>query len=130
MPQFKEIIDHHAAAERFYADVGSNAVRFYDIPSFASDVTLSVYPLSYLEKCTRAVVAVSGSAVEGKEWMVVCPYRVERDRKNSQMVFDIDPLIMTLDADSFEPSPVVTFEQFNGMSTTTKVLWPKGPTRR
>jgi len=27
-------------------------------------------------------------------------------------------------------SPVVTFEQFNGMSTTTKVLWPKGPTRR
>jgi hypothetical protein len=104
--QFKQIFDHRAAAERFYADVGSNAVRFYDIPTFASDVTPSVYPFSYLEKCTRAVVAVSGSAVEGQEWMVVCPYRVDRDRRNSQMVFDIDPLIMTLDGDSLDPSPV------------------------
>lgn len=106
MSEFKEIFDHRVAAKRFYADVGPDAVRFYSIATFASDVTPSVYPRSYLEKCTRAVVAVSGSAVEGKEWMVVCPYRVDRDRRNSQMMFDIDPLVMTLDADSHEPSPV------------------------
>lgn len=106
MSQFKEIIDHRAAAERFYCDVGSNAVRFYDIPGFTSDITPSVYPERYLEKCTRVVVAVSGSQLEGKEWMVICPYRVDQDKKNRAMVFDIDPLIMTLDSDSFEPSPV------------------------
>jgi hypothetical protein len=106
MSQFKAISDHRRAAERFYEDVRSNAVRFYDIPGFSEDVTPSVYPVSYLEKCTHVVVAVSAAAVEGREWMIVCPYRVDRDRRKSQMVFDIDPLIMTFDADSLEPSPV------------------------
>jgi len=69
---FKIITDHQLAAERFIEDVGSNNVRYFDIPEFTSDVIPSVYPASYLAKCTSVTIAVSGSVGEGVDWMVVC----------------------------------------------------------
>ena len=78
MSNFKLIADHQAAAERFISEVGSNAVRYYDINSFQSDIVPSVYPASYLAKCTSMTVAVSGT-LSGLDWMVFCPHRVDRN---------------------------------------------------
>lgn len=102
---FKIISDHQAAADRFLQDVGSNNVRYFDIPSFTSDVIPSVYPASYLEKCTSVTVAISGSVTEGVDWMVFCPNRVDSDRRRGGLVHDIDPLILTLDSHQ-QPSPI------------------------
>src|SRR5271170_3814454 len=105
MSDFKLIYDHQAAAERFISEVGSNSVRYYDIGSFQSDIIPSVYPASYLDKCTSITVAVSGSQGEGVDWMVFCPQRVDKDKKAGTLVYDIDPLILTLDSIR-QPSPV------------------------
>jgi hypothetical protein len=102
---FKIISDHQSAARRFLNDVGSHTVRCYDIQTFTSDIIPSVYPASYLDKCTSVTVAVSGSLSEGVDWMAFCPNRVDRDRARGVLVHDIDPLILTLDA-SQTPSPV------------------------
>jgi hypothetical protein len=65
MPEFKLIADHQAAAMRFIAEVGSNAVRCYDIQSFQAKTIPSVYPASYLDKCTSTTVAVSAHKIKG-----------------------------------------------------------------
>jgi hypothetical protein len=105
MPEFKLISDHQLAAQRFISEVGSDAVRYYDISSFRSDVIPSVYPASYLDKCTSMTVAVSGSQSEGLNWMVFCPHRVDKDKSEGNLVYDIDPLILTLDS-AQQPSPI------------------------
>ena len=105
MSNFRLISDHQAAAERFVSEIGSNTVRCYDIKSFQSDIIPSVYPAAYLNKCTSITVAVSGSVGEGVDWMVFCPQRVDKDIKSGRLVYDIDPLILTLDS-SNQPSPV------------------------
>ena len=104
MSSFKLINDHKEAAERFISEVGSNSVRCYDINSFQSSVIPSVYPASYLDKCTSMYVAVSGTQ-SVLDWMVFCPYRVDKNVKSGILVHDIDPLIVTLDS-SQQPSPV------------------------
>ena len=102
----KPIVDHQRAAERFYSEVGTNNVNFYDVDSFTNGAFPSVYPSRYLDKCTRVVVAVSGSKVEGHDWIAICPYRVDQDKTNQRMVFDLDPMILTFDPDAFTASPV------------------------
>lgn len=103
---YKAITDHSDAALRFLRDLESDGVLCYDIPSFNSDIIPSVYPASYLNKCSHVTVALSGCAPEARQYMVVCPHRVDHDRKSSGFVHDLDPLILTLDANTQEPSPV------------------------
>jgi hypothetical protein len=105
MAEFKLISDHQQAAERFISEVGTNAVRYYDIRSFQANIIPSVYPATYLDKCTSMTVAVSGSRDEGLDWMVFCPQRVDKDKKAGGLVYDIDPLILTLDSIQ-KPSPI------------------------
>jgi hypothetical protein len=106
MATYKPITDHEKAAQRFLSDLDGNGIITYNISDFAADIVPSVYPTSYLSKCTHATVALSGCAPDQHDYMVICPYRVDRDRGNQQMVYDIDPTIITLDSISLEPSPV------------------------
>jgi hypothetical protein len=106
MPKYKPITDHEKAAQRFLSDLSNNDIITYNIHDFSVDVVPSVYPAGYLQKCTHATVAISGCAPEAQNYMVICPFRVDRDSKEQKMVYDIDPLIITLDSLTEEPSPV------------------------
>jgi hypothetical protein len=106
MSKFKPITDHEKAAQRFLSDLAGNGIITYNINDFSADVVPSVYPAGYLGKCTHATAAISGCAPEAQDYMVICPFRVDLDLKNQQMVYDIDPLIITLDSTTKEPSPI------------------------
>jgi|GEM_PF-2185121 len=106
MATYKPITDHEKAALRFLNDLGNNGIITYNITDFAADIVPSVYPASYLSKCTHATVALSGCAPDQHDYMVICPYRVDRNRSEQTMVYDLDPTIITLDSISLEPSPV------------------------
>ncbi len=58
-------------------------------------------PIRYLEKCSHVIVATSGSVNEGRDWMAICPIRV--DAKAG--AYDIDPAIVVFDSASLEPGP-------------------------
>lgn len=118
MAMFKPIFDHEIAARRFLSDLGNNDIVTYDIPDFTADAIPSVYPAGYLGKCTHATVALSGS--NECDYMIVCPYRIDRDRSNQRMVYDIDPMIITLDSINNTPSPVAVVgyhQDFPGRTT-------------
>lgn len=106
MEIYKPITDHEKAARRFLADLSGNGIITYNINDFSADAIPSVYPMGYLGKCSHATVALSGCAPEAQDYMVICPFRVDRDFKNQRMVYDIDPLIITLDSNTLEPSPI------------------------
>lgn len=120
MAKFKPITDHEKAAQRFLSDLAGDGIITYNIADFSADVIPSVYPAGYLGKCSHATVALSGCAPEAQNYMVICPYRVDQDSKNSQMVYDIDPLIITLDAETEEPSPIAVIgyhQNFRGRTS-------------
>jgi len=106
MSNYKPIFDHEKAVQRFMSDLNGDGVITYNLDDFSSDIVPSVYPDRYLEKCTHATVALSGCSPEATDYMIVCPYRVDRDAKNSQMVYDLDPLIITLNPETQMPSKV------------------------
>jgi hypothetical protein len=106
MGDYKKIYDHQESVLRFLYDLKHDGVQCYDIDDFRSDVIPSVYPDSYLSKCTHATVALSGNAPSNQQYMVICPYRVDTDRKNNQMVYDLDPTILVFDSKIQMPSPV------------------------
>ena len=87
------------ALGKLIEDVPAGNVRTYDVSSFPSGI--EVFPEGYLEKCSHVTVATSGSVTEGRDWMVVCPARV--DAKAG--AYDIDPAIIVLDSTSLEPGP-------------------------
>lgn len=120
MSKYKPITDHKKAAHRFLSDLAKNDIITYNIYDFSADVIPSVYPAGYLNKCTHATVAISGSAHEAQDYLVICPFRVDRDSKAQRMVYDIDPLIITLDSFTAEPAPVAIIgyhQNFPGRTT-------------
>lgn len=120
MAKYKPITDHEDAALRFLSDLEGDGIITYDIADFSSGALPSVYPTSYLDKCSHATVALSGCAPEAQDYMVICPYRVDRDSDVEQMVYDIDPLILTLDANTADPYPVAIIgyhQKFPGRTT-------------
>lgn len=100
----KYITDHQEAVVNLYADVGSNSVVCYDVANFSGSSLASFYPPEYLAKCVSVSVAVSGDANQGRDWMVICPFRVDQSGTQGAKVYDIDPFIVTLDPDSGTPS--------------------------
>lgn len=43
-----------------------------------------------LNKCTHVEIAVSGDASNGRDWMLIVPYRVDATQGNKKC-YDIDP---------------------------------------
>ena len=103
MSEFKFITGHEEAVKNLFADVGKNNVLCYDIPKFESYGLSGFYPKSYLDKCTNVTIATSGDE-HGRDWMVIAPYRVDDSGTAGQKVHDLDPFVVTFDANSGSPA--------------------------
>ena len=66
-------------------------------------------------------MAVSGDAPNQRDWLVICPFRVDETAGASgAKVYDIDPFVATLDADSGLPAAtgIVAYHQkFEGRTS-------------
>ena len=96
--------DKHDAAVKFFADVGTNNVKVYDIRDYQLKANVEVHPTELLNRCTHVEVACSGDASSGHDWMLIAPYRVDVD-KNNKKVYDVDPTLLVLDTDTGNPHP-------------------------
>lgn len=105
-----EIRDHQAAAENFYRDVGANNITTYDVTTFHALATLKNCPIKLTDKWAGVTVAVSGSAAEKTDWMLLMPYRVDESGSKTQpyreKLYDRDPIIIALDSDTGKPREV------------------------
>jgi hypothetical protein len=101
----KFITGHAAAVIKLREDVGSGNFRCYDIDSFMESPIPECYPSGYLAKCSHVTVAVSGDPQAGREWMVICPFRVDTSGTGGAKVYDIDPFVVTLDPITQAPTP-------------------------
>ena len=117
--KLKFVTGHQEAVSNLYTDVGSNSVVCYDVPNFSTSSLASFSPPEYLAKCVSVSVAVSGDASHGREWMVICPFRVDQTGAHGDKVYDIDPFVATLDPDSGTPSltGIVAYHQSFGGRT-------------
>jgi len=96
--------------EQLRRDLDSNGVRVHsvaEIPSFLIDRQL-LHP-EVLKKSQGAVVALSGCATEGRDYMFLAPIR--RDEAKGTTVTDLDPIVMVFNSStkSAEPSGVALF---------------------
>ena len=104
--------DKQQAAAKLWADVGSNNVKVYDIQDYEQKVSVEVEPSSLLANCSHVEVAVSGDDSTGKDWMLIAPYRVDKNKDNEKC-YDIDPTLLVLDSDTGSPhvSGVAAYHQ-------------------
>ena len=100
----KFVTGHQEAITNLYTDVGLNAVVCYDVANFPVSSLAAFYPPEYLAKCASVTVAVSGDAQNQRDWMVICPFRVDQTGAQRDKVYDVDPFVVTLDQDSGVPS--------------------------
>jgi hypothetical protein len=118
-----EIWDHQVAAETFYRDVGSNNITTYDVSTFNAKATLINCPVELTDKWAGVTVAVSGSAAERTDWMLLMPYRVDVSGSKSQpyqeKVYDRDPIIIALDSDTGKPHEVALLAQHQSFQDRT-----------
>jgi hypothetical protein len=112
----KPIATYHNAIKRLVSDVPAGTCKIYEVCEFPRD-----FPhLPDAHKLSKIIVATSGCVDSGHDFMVVCPYRVDKMRSDDgtwQPVHDIDPAIIVLDSDtkSLSPSGLVAFHQsFDG----------------
>lgn len=115
----KFITDHKDAVTNLFADVGKNSVLCYDLEKFPASGFATFYPKPYLDKCQSVTVATSGDA-HNRDWMVVLPFRVDDPGKAGQKAYDIDPFVITFDADTGVPAAtgIVAYHQsFEGRTT-------------
>ena len=98
-----KITDHKEAAEKLSVDVGTNNVRFFDVHTFQENYHFHNYPPAYLDKCSGVTAVISGS--DNTNWMAIAPYRVDVSGSNNEKVYDLDPMIITLDSDTNIASP-------------------------
>jgi hypothetical protein len=113
----KFITGHQIALTNLYNDVGANSVVYYDVPNFPVSSLSSFYTPDYLAKCTSVTVAVSGDEKNQRDWMIICPFRLDESGTKGDKVYDIDPFVVTLDQDTGSPSltGIVAYHQkFNG----------------
>ena len=100
----KFVTDHQEAITNLYTDVGLDAVVCYDLPHFPTGSLAAFYPADYLAKCVSVTVAISGDAHNDRDWMVICPYRIDETGARHDKVYDLDPFVVTLDSDTGLPS--------------------------
>jgi len=129
----KYVTGHQEAVTNLYTDIELNAVVCYDGPDFPASSLAAFYPPAYLAKCVTATVAVSGDATNQRDWMVLCPFRVDESGAPGAKVYDIDPFVVTLDADTGLPAPtgIVAYHQkFEGRTSavTGHGEWSKAAT--
>jgi len=116
----KFFADHNAAAEKLYNDVGVNNVKIYDVQEYERISQIPVHPSSLTSKWSQVVVAASGDATSGRDWMVVAPYRVDETKKTHEKCIDIDPVLFVFDSNSGSPHPsgsVAYHQDFSGRTT-------------
>jgi hypothetical protein len=92
--------------EQLHNDFTDNTVRFYTIdrdkvPSIFIQPNL-IHP-DVFEKSTFVAVGVSACAGEGRKYMYLAAGRI--DKKNGEMVTDLDPVVMAYDLHSGTPAP-------------------------
>jgi len=109
----KFITGHAPAVNKLREDVGSGNYRCYDIDTFMESPIPECYPSGYLAKCSHVTVAVSGDPRAGREWMVICPFRVDTSGTAGAKVYDIDPFVVTFDpvTQAQSPSGCVAYHQ-------------------
>jgi hypothetical protein len=106
--------DKTQAASKMWADVGKNNVNTYDIPDYQAHFQLPTQPQPAADKWAGVTVAVSGEAATGRDWLCICPYRVDEEKKTGEKVYDLDPVLMViLDTNTGKPHPsgVAVFHQ-------------------
>jgi len=116
----KFFADHNAAAEKLYNDVGVNNVRIYEVAEYGRIAKIPVHPHALTEKWSQVVVATSGDSSEGRDWMVVAPYRVDWSKVTNEKCIDIDPVLFVFDSNSGSPHPsgsVAYHQDFSGRTT-------------
>ena len=118
-----EIRDHHAAAEVFYRDVGTNNIATYDVTTFHAQATLKNCPVKLTEKWAGVTVAISGSLAVKTDWMLFLPYRVDvsgsKRQPNQEKLYDRDPIIIALDSDTGKPREVALLAQHQSFQDRT-----------
>ena len=120
MAKYRPMPTHDAAVDRFLKDVGEDSVKLYSIDEFQAGELPDVFPVARMEKCTHAVVALSACEPDQRDYMLMCPYRVDQAEDGSGMVWDIDPMVVAFDSDSMEPQPIAVLgdhQKFEGRTT-------------
>ena len=110
-------------------DIDGDGVKIYELSELPEEfVSKDLIHPEICAKCDAFVATVSGSHVEGREYMFIAGIR--RDKNGKDDVTDIDPIGMVYDtlADSPAPSGIALFHgKFDGRteivhsSTTTTV---------
>ena len=100
----KFITGHEEALTNLFENVQANSVVCYDVSNFPVSSLSAFYPPSYLAKCISVTVAVSGDNTNQRDWMVICPFRIDQTGRQRDKVYDIDPFVVTLDQNSGTPS--------------------------
>ena len=117
----KFFADHNAAAEKLYEDVGVNNVKVYDVAEYGRIAQVPVHPSALSEKWSQVVVATSGDAPAGRDWMVVAPYRVDSSKGSNEKCIDIDPVLFVFDSNTGTPHPsgaVAYHQDYPGRTTS------------
>lgn len=109
----KFVTGHAQALTNLFTDVGTDSVICYDVNNFPVSSLSAFYPPAYLNKCTSVTVATSGDNTRQRDWMVICPFRVDETGRHGAKVYDVDPFVVTLDQDSGRPAEtgIVAYHQ-------------------
>ena len=84
-------------------DVAEGQIAFYKIEQLPS----GTLPPSLADKCSSAVVAVSGNGTSS--YIAILPQRVDVDKKSGTKVFDSDPIIFASKTGDSETYPTGAF---------------------
>lgn len=84
-------------------DVAEGQIAFYQIEQLPS----GTLPPSLADKCTSAVVGVSGNGTSS--YVAVLPQRVDVEKKSGMKVYDSDPIIFAAKAGEAESFPTGVF---------------------
>jgi len=90
--------NYKPAIEKLHEDVGSNNFRIYETDQFPT----GVIPNTLMNKCSQVAVACSSSPEDGRDWLIIFPYRV--DSQGAKKVYDYDPYVTVVDCSSVSPA--------------------------
>ena len=118
----KLVTCHTPAVENLFLSVGGNNFCCYDVPNFPISSLSTFYTPEYLSKCSHFTVAISGEAKAGKDWLLVCPHRIDNSGKFNAKVADLDPFIAVLDSASWKVYPTGIVRYHSNFDERTSLI--------
>jgi len=125
----KKIIIPKTVIQQIQTDIDNHSVKIYnfnDLPSVFVGRNL-IHP-EIVSKSTEFYAACSGSTVENRAYMFIAAARL--DHQGSNLVTDIDPIVMVAQLDDGQPYPSGAVNFHGSFSGRTEPLNPIGSSIR